>query len=317
MGQKPGGQDLLFGKAESAMSMQEFFEPAVDAAFHMVGGSWHSRVSDKRKQMRQAVLHQAAYGPQLSVGIPPPALSVCGGHAGTFRQEPAVFSIPMFPGPDPTAFLSSCADLRQAGHQVAQVSAGSGLRAAGQLGVCLSNDVNQASLNGHRRPTPLERGDHASLAVTDDSSRRWQPRTKSVPCGPTLTLRKRPVHHMPRGFANQGHLAAGFDRHGIQNERRPRKGRRRLWDGDACPKWRKPSLQRLGADAVLSGNLAKRCVATEPAHEEVLSVSLRGGGAGSSLALLTTPAQPSLGASGRPSSSAHRPLTLPAMRFSC
>lgn len=59
------------------MSMHELLETAVHPTFNMISGSWHMRVANEGKKMRQRIAQEGASGTNVSMCVPPCSFFAC------------------------------------------------------------------------------------------------------------------------------------------------------------------------------------------------------------------------------------------------
>lgn len=157
------------------MSVEEFFDPAVDPAFNVVGCPRYLRVADKGEEIGQTVLDKTPDGPELLVRVPPSPLLVLQITVAPFRQKVVVRSTPALPAADPASFLSTGSNRWQFLDEFAESLAGGCFWMEREFGKGLPEDMDQAPLEWHRRPTPSYCSKEPALAIADDRCRPWQP----------------------------------------------------------------------------------------------------------------------------------------------
>ena len=154
------------------MSVEEFFDPAVDPAFDVIRCSRYFSVPDEREEIRQAVPDETPDSPEFFVSVPPASLLVLHISVASFGKKAMIFSAPALPTANPATSLSSGANRRQFFDEFAEVLSGKRFGMEREFGEGLPQDMDQTPLEWYFWPTPSYRCKEPALAVADDRSRR-------------------------------------------------------------------------------------------------------------------------------------------------
>lgn len=146
------------------MTAEEFLDPAVAPALHVIRRPREGRIRDEPEQVWNCVAQERPGAAQSSVRVPPMSARTI----GPVFQEPVVLPAPTPECADPSPLLPSRPDAREVMHEREEFPPRPCLRILREPGARLPHDVDEATLQERVRPDLADGLQEAALGIADD-----------------------------------------------------------------------------------------------------------------------------------------------------